>query len=98
MAHGRRSARTAYPPASDGKPFCRGGPRWGATKSPRMARTLRTLHETDLEAALLRKSVGSLTAGRATCADCGRTPLVGERMYRFGRHAAVCALCTPQRS
>jgi hypothetical protein len=63
-----------------------------------MARTLRTLHETDLEAALLRKSVGSLTAGRSTCADCGRTPLVGERMYRYGRHAAVCALCTPLRS
>jgi hypothetical protein len=62
-----------------------------------MARTLRTLHETDLEAALLRKSVGSLTAGRHSCADCGRTPLVGERMYRYGRHCAVCALCTPQR-
>ncbi|WCB95732.1 hypothetical protein DSM104299_04481 [Baekduia alba] len=62
-----------------------------------MARTLRTLHETDLEAALLRKSVGSLTAGRSTCADCGRTPLVGERMYRYGRHSAVCALCTPLR-
>jgi hypothetical protein len=63
-----------------------------------MARTLRTLHETDLEAALLRKSVGTLQAGRQCCADCGRTPLVGERMYRFGRHAAVCALCTPRRS
>ena len=69
-----------------------------ATKPRGMARTLRTLHETDLEAALLRKSVGSLTAGRSHCADCGRTPLVGERMYRFGRHASVCALCTPQRS
>jgi hypothetical protein len=62
-----------------------------------MARTLRTLHETDLEAALLRKSVGSLTAGRHSCADCGRTPLVGERMYRFGRSSTVCALCTPLR-
>jgi hypothetical protein len=62
-----------------------------------MARMLPTLHETDLEAALLRKSVGSLTAGRSTCEDCGRTPLVGERMYRFGRHSAVCALCTPLR-
>jgi hypothetical protein len=62
-----------------------------------MARTLRTLHESDLEAALLRKSVGWLTAGRHSCADCGRTPLVGERMYRFGRSSAVCALCTPLR-
>jgi hypothetical protein len=62
-----------------------------------MARTPRTLSEPDLELALLRKSVGALAAGRHACADCGRTPLVGERMYRFGRHAAVCALCRPLR-
>lgn len=62
-----------------------------------MARTLRTLDEPDLEAALLRKSVGDLTAGRTNCADCGRTPLVGERMFRFGRSASVCALCSPRR-
>jgi hypothetical protein len=62
-----------------------------------MARTLKTLSEPDLELALLRKSVGSLTAGRHHCTDCGRTPLVGERMYRFGRSATVCALCTPLR-
>lgn len=62
-----------------------------------MARTLRTLSESDLETALLRKSVGTLAAGRHSCADCGRTPLVGERMYRFGRASAVCELCTPLR-
>jgi hypothetical protein len=62
-----------------------------------MARSLRTLDETDLEAAQLRKSVGNLTAGRLACEDCGRTPLVGERMYRFGRASSVCALCTPLR-
>ena len=62
-----------------------------------MARTLPTLHETDLEAALLRKSVGSLTATRATCEDCGRTPLVGEHLYRYGTHVVVCALCTRRR-
>lgn len=61
-----------------------------------MARALKTLSEPDLELALLRKSVGTLTAGRHTCADCGRTPLVGERTYRFGR-ASVCELCTPLR-
>jgi hypothetical protein len=61
-----------------------------------MARTLPTLHETDLEAALLRKSVGSLTATRATCEDCGRTPLVGEHLYRYGSEV-VCALCTRRR-
>jgi hypothetical protein len=63
-----------------------------------MARALKTtLSESDLETALLRKSVGSLRAGRHSCADCGRTPLVGERMYRFGSASTVCALCTPLR-
>jgi hypothetical protein len=50
-----------------------------------------------LELALLRKGVDALRTGRSTCADCGRTPLVGERMYRFHRHGAVCALCRPLR-
>jgi hypothetical protein len=63
-----------------------------------MARALRTLSESDLETALLRKSVGSLAAGRHICADCGRTPLVGERMFRYARHGSVCALCRPLRS
>jgi hypothetical protein len=62
-----------------------------------MARIQKTLSEPDLELALLRKSVGALMAGRRECADCGRTPLVGERMYRFGTSSTVCALCTPQR-
>jgi hypothetical protein len=62
-----------------------------------MSRTTKTLSEPDLELALLRKSVDVLAAGRHACADCGRTPLVGERMYRFGRASTVCALCTPLR-
>jgi hypothetical protein len=62
-----------------------------------MARHLRTLMESDLELALLRKSVGALEAGRHACADCGRTPLVGERMFRYRRHGSVCALCLPLR-
>jgi hypothetical protein len=62
-----------------------------------MARTLKTLDETDLETALMRKSVGSLAAGRSVCADCGRTPLVGERLFRFGAAVSVCELCTPLR-
>jgi recombinational DNA repair protein (RecF pathway) len=60
-----------------------------------MARSVRTLSEPDLELALLRKGVGALAAGRQSCADCGRTPLVGERMFRFRRHGSVCALCRP---
>jgi hypothetical protein len=62
-----------------------------------MARTYRGLSEGDLERALLRKGVGALEAGRDTCADCGRTPLIGERMFRFHRHGVVCALCRPLR-
>jgi hypothetical protein len=63
-----------------------------------MARAMRALSESDLERALLRKSVGMLEAGRHECADCGRAPLVGERMYRYGRTGSVCALCRPLRT
>jgi hypothetical protein len=62
-----------------------------------MARTAKALTEADLERALLRKGVGALVAGRHTCADCRRTPLVGEWMYRFAAHELVCALCRPRR-
>lgn len=51
----------------------------------------------ELEAHLLRKSVGKLVAGRPHCADCGRTPLVGERVHRYERGALVCELCRPLR-
>lgn len=62
-----------------------------------MARTAKALTEDDLERELLRKSVGALVAGRHVCVDCGRTPLVGERMFRFAAHELVCALCRPRR-
>jgi hypothetical protein len=62
-----------------------------------MPRNLAVLHESDLETALLRKSVGALVAGRHACSDCGRTPLVGEQVYRFARAEMVCALCRPRR-
>ncbi|HEU4974620.1 MAG TPA: hypothetical protein VFT50_05980 [Baekduia sp.] len=59
---------------------------------------IKILTESDLELALLRKGVGARVAGRDACADCGRTPLVGERMYRYGEEpGAVCALCRPRR-
>jgi hypothetical protein len=60
-----------------------------------MARPFTGLSEPDLELALLRKGVGALVAGRHSCSDCGRTPLVGERIYLFARGAVVCALCRP---
>jgi hypothetical protein len=51
------------------------------------------------ERMLLRHSVGVLTAGRHRCADCGRTPLVGERMHLYEEHGGevVCELCHPLR-
>jgi hypothetical protein len=47
-----------------------------------------------LERFLLRRGVGSLTADRHRCADCERTPLVGEHIYVYERQAGiVCELC-----
>jgi hypothetical protein len=62
-----------------------------------MARPAPVISEPDLELALLRKGVGALTAGRHECVECGRTPLVGERVYTYRRAATVCALCRPLR-
>lgn len=62
-----------------------------------MLRPFKVLSEADLERELLRKGVGALTAGRHECRDCGRTPLVGERVFRFRRDAVVCALCARAR-
>lgn len=47
-----------------------------------------------LERVLLRRGVGELVACRARCADCGRTPLIGERVHLYVRLAGVvCELC-----
>ena len=51
------------------------------------------IDEQDLERALLRKSVGTLTSGRERCADCGRTPLIGETVHRYAGATTVCELC-----
>jgi hypothetical protein len=51
----------------------------------------------ELERLLLRKGVGALAAGRDTCADCGRTPLVGERVHVYDDGRGVCELCRPLR-
>jgi hypothetical protein len=61
-----------------------------------MPRALPTLLPADLELRLLRKSVGTLAAGRDLCADCGRTPLFGEHLHRYGR-SVVCELCSTVR-
>ena len=62
-----------------------------------MLRPFLGISEPDLERELLRKGVGAREAGRHHCADCGRTPLVGERVHLYERGAVVCALCLPRR-
>jgi hypothetical protein len=62
-----------------------------------MARPDVTIDEQDLERALLRKSVGSLAGASRRCADCGRTPLIGETLHRYGGGVVVCELCRPLR-
>ena len=44
------------------------------------------------ETRLLRKGVQRLAAGREDCADCARTPLVGEHVHVYGERL-VCQLC-----
>lgn len=62
-----------------------------------MARPATAMDEQDLERALLRKSVGVLTESRPVCADCGRTPLIGETLYLYTGGTTVCELCRPLR-
>ena len=53
-----------------------------------------------LEDALLRRSVGALSADRTHCHHCRRTPLVGERVYVYESPSGdrlVCELCRPLR-
>jgi hypothetical protein len=58
-----------------------------------MGRAFAAIDEKDLERALLRKSVGALASGRERCADCGRTPLVGETLHYYAAGVTVCELC-----
>jgi hypothetical protein len=62
-----------------------------------MLKTLLGISEPDLERELLRKGVGAREAGRRHCSDCGRTPLVGERVHIYARGTVVCDLCRPRR-
>jgi hypothetical protein len=55
------------------------------------------MDEQDLERAMLRKSVDTLAGETNRCVDCGRTPLIGETLYRFASAATVCELCKPLR-
>jgi hypothetical protein len=62
-------------------------------RPPQPPKDLRTDEDGDFERQLLRIAVGVLSADRAYCSDCGRTPLVGEEVHRYERGAVVCELC-----
>jgi hypothetical protein len=66
---------------------------------PRSRRSRRS--SAAIAAALVRRSVGALSAGRHTCLHCHRTPLIGERVYLYAAgpdaEEIVCELCRPAR-
>jgi hypothetical protein len=51
--------------------------------------------ESDLELALLRRSVAEGAREADRCRRCRRSPLIGERVYTFSTGATVCELCRP---
>lgn len=51
----------------------------------------------DFERLLLRVAVDELSAERARCRDCGRTPLISEDVHLYERGQVVCELCRPLR-
>ncbi|HEY7960683.1 MAG TPA: hypothetical protein VID29_02070 [Solirubrobacteraceae bacterium] len=60
--------------------------------------SFQSTHVEQFERVLLRRGVGALAAGRHRCTDCGRTPLVGERVHEYERvPGIVCELCRPSR-
>jgi hypothetical protein len=47
----------------------------------------------DLEFALLRGGIDERDAELERCEDCGRTPLIGEHVYRYALGEVLCELC-----
>lgn len=84
-------------PAVPGTAQVQAGRHARAPKPRGMLRPLLGTWERNLERTLLRKGVGRLREGAARCADCGRAPLIGELVHRFGREELVCDLCRPRR-
>jgi hypothetical protein len=56
-------------------------------------------HEKQFERMLMHHCLGALEADRDRCADCGRSPLIGEHvhLYEAGEGSLVCELCRPLR-
>ncbi len=46
-----------------------------------------------LERRLLMRGLGALEADRSHCADCGRSPLVGEQIHLYEDPRAVQVVC-----
>ena len=51
------------------------------------------LENPDLELALMRRGVDERATEYERCADCRRTPLIGERLYMYDDGAVRCELC-----
>jgi hypothetical protein len=47
----------------------------------------------DLNAMLLRSSLGALESDGARCGRCERTPLAGERLHEIDSGRILCELC-----
>jgi hypothetical protein len=51
------------------------------------------LENPDLELALMRRGVDERATEYERCADCHRTPLIGERLYMYDHGLVRCELC-----
>jgi hypothetical protein len=51
------------------------------------------LENPDLELALMRRGVDERATEYERCADCRRTPLIGERLYMYDDGVVRCELC-----
>jgi hypothetical protein len=47
----------------------------------------------DLASMLVRSSIGTLASRAASCGQCRRTPLAGERVHELDGGCTLCDLC-----
>jgi hypothetical protein len=47
----------------------------------------------ELAAMLVRSCIGTLPSSAASCGDCRRTPLAGERVHELDGGRTLCDLC-----
>ncbi|HEX3872558.1 MAG TPA: hypothetical protein VHW26_00325 [Solirubrobacteraceae bacterium] len=66
-------------------------------RAMRAMRRAQAIVPDQLERHLLRRSIGILAEDRTSCADCGRVPLIGERVHLYADAEIVCELCRPLR-